>query len=113
MIDDFAFGSMVIQGRRYRSDLIIFPDGKVRDNWWRKSGHRLAPADIATLVETAPDMIIIGTGMNGRMRAVGNLSEMLAQKGISLVCEPNAQAVARYNATIGTRRLGAGFHLTC
>jgi hypothetical protein len=113
MIDDFAFGTMVIQGRRYTSDLIIYPDGKVRDNWWRKNGHRLSSRDIDSLVDASPDIIIVGTGMNGLMRADGQLGGLLAQRGIALVCEPNARAVAHFNRLVGSSRVGACFHLTC
>jgi hypothetical protein len=39
MIESSAFGVMTIDGRTFSSDLIIFPDGSVKDRWWRQRGH--------------------------------------------------------------------------
>ena len=49
MIESTAFGVMTIDGRTYTSDLIIFPDGRVQDGWWRKRGHVLGVDDILVL----------------------------------------------------------------
>ena len=45
MIDSYSFGEIVINGKRYTSDVIIFSDS-VDDNWWRKSGHLLHKDDL-------------------------------------------------------------------
>ena len=44
-IEDYRFGRVVIDGRAYTSDVIVFPD-RVKDNWWRNEGHELCPADL-------------------------------------------------------------------
>ena len=113
MIDRFAFGSMVIDGHSYRSDLIIFPDGRVQDSWRRLQGHILAKQDIATLVESKPVMIIAGAGVNGRMRPEPELERFLFQKNIRFMIGPNSQAVAWYNNDCKDQNVGACFHLTC
>ena len=51
MIDNSSFGQMVIDGTMYTSDLIIYPDGRVTDSWWRQSGHRLSSVDIDGLIK--------------------------------------------------------------
>ncbi|MFO7715989.1 hypothetical protein [Desulfosarcina sp.] len=56
MIDSSAFGVMTIDGRTYTSDLFIFPDGRVRDGWWRQRGHVLCVDDLLALVDTAPEL---------------------------------------------------------
>ena len=43
-IDSYSFGRIVINGKTYTSDVIIFPD-KVDASWWRKEGHLLQLAD--------------------------------------------------------------------
>jgi len=40
MIEHYSFGRIVIDGKEYTKDLIIYPD-KIRANWWRKEGHKL------------------------------------------------------------------------
>ena len=44
-IEGYSFGSISVDGRRYKSDLIIYPD-RVRSDWWRKEGHQLQLEDI-------------------------------------------------------------------
>lgn len=112
-IDSFAFGRMVVDGRRYGSDLRIFPDGRVAEDWWRRQGHGLVMEDIDDLVAAAPEVIVIGTGVHGRLRPDPALAGQLSERGIELTAAPNAEAVATFNRLSGRRRLAAGFHLTC
>ena len=113
MIDSYSFGSMVIDGRRYTSDLIIYPDGRVQDSWWREKGHRLSLSDIADLIAEKPALIIVGTGSSGMMEPDQDVPDALAQQGIQFEALPTRQAVERYNHLSRARRTGACFHLTC
>ncbi len=113
MIDSFIFGSMVIDGRRYTSDLIINPDGHVRDGWRRSRGHVLTRTDVQTLVEAGPEMIIAGTGTYGRMQPEPGLEKTLGKMGIQFKSGPNHQAVAWYNDSSASISVGACFHLSC
>ncbi len=112
-IDTSSFGLIVIDGKTYRSDLILYPDGRVDDAWWRKRGHRLFFDDIDGLVEADPEVIIVGTGVNGLLKSAPGLAEMLAGKGIELIPLPNQKAVACFNDLSLKKRVGACFHLTC
>ena len=104
---------MVINGETYKSDLIIYPDGHVEDSWWRRSGHRLSADDIEGLVESAPEVIIVGTGANGMLKPALNLADRLLEEGIELIPLPNRRAVGRFNELSSQKRVGACFHLTC
>jgi len=113
-IDHYAFGNMVIAGRAFTSDLRIFPDGRIAPNWWRREGHLLQREDLLDLLESRPDLLIVGTGASGFMRPAAGLHEELQQVGIEVLFLPTAEAVQRYNALLGSgRRLAACFHLTC
>lgn len=114
MIDSTAFGVMTIDGRTYTSDVIIFPDGRVRDGWWRKRGHVLSVDDILVLVDAAPKVIVAGTGTSGRMRPEAGLMDFLKERDILMIAEPNPRAVEIYNRKIASGvETGACFHLTC
>jgi len=67
MIDSYDFGRIIINGKRYNSDLIVFSD-KVRDGWWRKEGHRLDVEDLKDVLESKPEVLVVGTGYSGLMR---------------------------------------------
>ena len=113
MIDDCAFGRIVIDGKVYTSDLIIYPDGHVEDNWWRKSGHRLSSGDIRKLIKSRPDVIIAGKGVSGQMKPEKELENMLHKKRIEFIAESNRKAMESYNKLAPKERVGACFHLTC
>jgi len=114
MIESSAFGVMTIDGRTYTSDLIIFPDGRVQDGWWRKHGHVLSVDDILVLVDAAPKVIVAGTGTSGRMRPESGMIPFLGERDILMIAEPNPQAVETYNRKIASGlEIGACFHLTC
>ena len=49
MIENYGFGEMLINGKKYNSDLIIFRD-YIYDNWWRKEGHNLCFDDIKEII---------------------------------------------------------------
>jgi len=113
MIDTFAFGSIVIDGRRYASDLLIYPDGHVQDAWRRGRGHVLSQKDIAALIASRPQIIIAGTGVNGRMRPEGDLERVLSQRNIRFMAAPNDRAIQWFNDLCQGSTVGACFHLTC
>jgi hypothetical protein len=113
-IEAHRFGRLVIDGQTYTSDLIIEPDGRIRENWRRRHGHRLNAQDIDALTAAAPAVIVAGTGVSGLMKPDPGLAAELAGQGIRLVAAANAKAVDVYNdlAAAG-QRVGACFHLTC
>lgn len=113
MIDNCAFGVMVINGKTYTSDLIIYPDGRIVDHWLRKNGHQLSSDDIDSLIESKPEVIVAGMGISGRMQPEPELKGLLHDKNISLIAEPNDKAIRTFNALLDTKRISACFHLTC
>jgi hypothetical protein len=113
MIEAVSFGLIVINGKKFTSDLIIYPDGRVVDSWWREKGHRLSRKDIAALIESEPEVIVAGTGINGLMQPDPGLVDFLAKQGIGFLAAENEKAMALYNEQVPKKRVGAGFHLFC
>ena len=112
-IDICSFGVLVIDGKKYTSDLVIYPDGHVADSWYRKSGHRLSKDDIDQLIASYPEVIIAGTGMDGRVMPEKQLEELLVKSGIEFYPAPNKKAAELFNQFTSEKRTGACFHLTC
>jgi hypothetical protein len=113
MIDDYMFGCMVIGGKTYYSDLLVFPDGTVQCPWWREESHRLSAADLVTVLDVQPEILIAGTGSSGMMQPDGDLQASLARRAIELVALPTDEAVGIFNDLVGRRKVCACFHLTC
>ena len=115
MIDSYEFGMIVIKGKRYRSDVIIFPD-QVLDDWWRKEGHRLLVEDLKEVLnaELQPEVLVVGTGYSGLMKVANEVKEALKSKGIEIVVQSTKQACETFNKLLKSgRRVVAAFHLTC
>ncbi|MFQ5863466.1 MAG: Mth938-like domain-containing protein [Candidatus Brocadiales bacterium] len=112
-IDSSSFGNIKINGRGYSSDVIIYPD-RVDGSWWRKEGHKLQQEDILEILRAAPQILIVGTGQDGRMKIDLQLKTLLEQKGIKLFAAITPEACKRHNDLIrGNKTVVTALHLTC
>ena len=112
MIDSYDFGRIVIDGKRYNSDLIVFPD-KVRDSWWRKEGHRLHVEDLKDVLEAKPEVLVVGTGYSGLMTVPPETRKYVESEGIELIAHRTAEACKTFNRLVQSRKVVAALHLTC
>ena len=114
MIEHYATGShMTVGGIKYQQDLKII-HGQVKNNWWRRQGHRLDPDDIRDILSARPKVLVIGTGYAGNMRVPDSLRSQLEANNIKVIVERTAKATKIFNRqyTRGNDVAGA-FHLTC
>jgi hypothetical protein len=112
MIESYKFGEIIINGKRYSSDLIIFKD-HIFDNWWRKEGHNLCIEDIKEIINKQPDILIIGTGYFGLMKVSSELIKYLESNNIEVIIKRTKDACDEYNARQQKKNVIAAFHLTC
>ena len=112
-ITEYTFGRITINGETYQTDVIITPQD-VKDNWRRKVGHNLAIEDLADVMTTKPEIVIIGSGYYGRMRIPQATRDYLEEQGIQLVVAKTAEAIDRFNhLQQECARIVAALHLTC
>lgn len=111
-IGSYSFGSILIDGECFTSDLIIFP-GKIKASWWRKSSHKVELEDIPELLETEVDVIIFGTGAYGLMKIDKKVIEHFADRNIEVIIEQTGKAVQTYNEISENKKVIAALHLTC
>ena len=113
MITDFSFGKIVVNGKAYSDDIKIVR-GQVIPEWWRKSGHRVDVEDIADILESGPDIVIIGKGSPGLMKTSTHLRESLEANNIVLIEKKTSKAIEVFNKLFQeSRKVAAGFHITC
>jgi hypothetical protein len=111
-IDSYHFGQIVINGRKYTSDVIIFPD-RVQGDWWRDESHELALKDIADIIDENPEIVLIGTGSSGLMKVLPEVASAIEARHIQLIVQSTAEACEIYNQLSQTQRVAAALHLTC
>ena len=113
MITDFSFGKIVVNGKTYSDDIKIVR-GQVISDWWRKSGHRVDVEDIADILESGPDIVIIGKGSPGLMQTSTHLRESMVARNIALIEKKTSKAIEVFNKLFQEgRNVAAGFHITC
>ncbi len=112
VIDSYQFGQISVGGRKYTSDVLIFPD-RVEDNWWRKSGHQLCLEDIADVMAENPEVLIVGTGASGLVEVLPEVRQVAEAQGIELIVETTDKACHTYNRLRRSQRVVAALHLTC
>ncbi len=113
MIEQYAFGKIVVSGAAYSSDLKII-NGQVVSGWWRKAGHFVDIDDVADILAARPQYMVIGMGKPGLMKATGALRKEFERLGVELVEQPTATAVQTFNRLHDAGKIVcAGFHLTC
>lgn len=89
------------------------PD-RIHDNWWRKEGHSLAPEDLEVLMESPPEMLIVGRGAYGVMKIPASTKNFIESKEIDLIAAKTGDAVERYNKeSAAGKNVAAALHLTC
>jgi hypothetical protein len=110
-IDSYSFGKIIIDGKAYRSDVIIFPD-RIKANWYRIKGHEVSPSDINEIIEAKPNLLIIGTGAYGLVKVSQETKELLRKNSIELIAKPTKKACEEYNRR-KSEKVIAGLHLTC
>ena len=112
IIDSYQFGQIVINGKRYTSDVIISPDS-VKDNWWRKSSHQLCLEDMAEVMAENPEVLVVGTGKYGLVKVLPEVNRAVEAQGIKLVAEATDKACHTYNQLCHSQRTVAALHISC
>ncbi len=112
-IEKYRFGKIVVSGKSYSSDLIIFKDF-IKEKWWRKEGHRLHPEDLEILREVDIDVLVIGTGSIGKMEVPEEVVRELEQMNTEVIVCKSAEATEKYNKLVNEGANAAlAIHLTC
>jgi hypothetical protein len=112
-ISNYSFGRVTINGRSYCSDLLITCRGG-RDQWRRRTGHSLCVEDLHEILQESPDILVVGTGLHGRMQIPQATELELSSRGIEIRCLRTTEAVAEFNRLQQRdASVAAALHLTC
>ncbi len=116
-VEKFSFGSIVIEGKKYRRDVLILADGTAKK---RKGGflmfgsHKIKKEEIEELMQGQPETIIVGTGTDSVADIAPNVESWAEGKNLNLLIQPSYDAVAMLNElTDQNKQVAALIHITC
>lgn len=116
-IDKTKFGSITINGERYKHDVLIRLDGKVKKRKKKLSkqiygtSHILSIQEARYVYEQGAERMIFGTGQFGRAKLSDEAEEFFNKKGCKVELLPTPEAIKVWNVTEGAS-IGL-FHVTC
>ena len=111
LIDRYSFGTIIINGKTYTKDVIIFSD-RVLSPWSRKEGHLLQLEDLVEIIKEKPDVLVIGKGYSGVMDVPEELVKKLMSQGIQVIIQDSSEAVNTFN-NLNSNKIIAAIHVTC
>lgn len=96
-IDSTSSGEIVIDGKTYYSDMIIWWDGKKE---FKIKTHRFTLDDFLSLAKKKPDSIVIGTGQTESVEISEKAKEMADRKNIMIYIENSPKAIEIFNGFV-------------
>ncbi|MGB9675254.1 MAG: MTH938/NDUFAF3 family protein [Candidatus Nanoarchaeia archaeon] len=115
-IDNFIYGCITINGKDYKEDVYIFPNGTITTRKCSLEGktHLEVSADELTLLsKDEPEAIIIGTGKHGGLSLSQEAINLCREKGIKIEAFVTQKAANRFNWYVEKGKKVAGlFHIT-
>ena len=116
-IDELTFGSVVVEGKRYRRDILISADGTVKK---RKGGllmfgsHDIKKQELEELSQGQPDVIIVGIGTDGTAHLAPEVESWAKANNVNLLVQPSCDVPAKINEFAEhKKRVAALIHITC
>jgi len=111
MIEEFKIGSFKVDGKRYIGDIKIYK-GKVH-YWPDRYRQTLQMRDIAQILASKPEVLVIGSGCNGQLEIPKVLKETLTLQHIQTVIEKTPEACQTFNKLVKEQKnVAAIFHAT-
>jgi len=108
-IDNAIFGSIIIDGKKYTTDVIVFWDGEVME---RIRTHTFSKNELIDILMKEPDIVIVGTGMAGNMK-VDPAAEVYARlQGVELISKTTREAIQEFNKLSRRKKVVAVMHVT-
>jgi len=92
VIESYNFGKIIINSKKYNSDIIIYKNS-IDDKWWRRESHNLCIEDIKKILDNKPETLI-----NGLMKVPEELIEHIKSSGIKqVIVKKTGDACNEYN----------------
>lgn len=98
MIEEFSFGMFRIAGKTYYDDIKII-NNKVK-SWQNRRGLEITLDNIKELVDSQPEILIIGSGASGLLKVPDEVKMNIMSHRIKLIVQKTTEAVATFNNAV-------------
>lgn len=116
-VNNFSFGSIIIDNRKYHHDVLIFADGAVEQRQggiWIFGSHNIKQKEIEKLLKDDPEVVISGTGTSSKARLSPGAESRAKEKKLELAVPPSYESVTKLNElTDQGKKVSAIIHVTC
>jgi len=116
-VDSLSFGSIVIEGKKYRRDVSLLSDGSVKQRkgcFWIFGSHNIKRQEIEELSMAGAEACVIGTGTNSQAKLSKEAKSFAEQAKLELHILPSRQAAPKFNQLLETgKKAAALIHITC
>lgn len=109
-IEAVAYGEIVLQGKTYYSDVVV---------WWNgrkallEKTHIIDLTLLERILKPKPEALVIGVGLEGSVRILPEVREQLKKRGIKLFMDKTRNAVDIYNGLLAQgKKAVAIMHVT-
>lgn len=116
-IDSTSFGSIIVDGKTYKYDILIRLNGQVENREKKLSkekygtSHKVSLEEAKYIYEEGTEKIIIGTGQTGFVKLSEEAEDFFMNKKCGVELLPTPWAIERWNELEG--KITAMFHVTC
>jgi hypothetical protein len=115
-VTHITWGRVTVDGHGTFKDVKLFPGG-ARAWDWNETGTEhspgIQPSDIEELLAHGTKVVILGTGMLGRLKVTSETLDMLESRKVRVHVLKSKEAVRVYNEVRETEPVGALIHSTC
>lgn len=116
-VDSFSFGSITVDGKEYRRDLFLLPDGTVRQRkggFWIFGSHDIKKEEVEELSKAGAEVMVVGIGTNSMAKVSKDAKDYIEKAKLELHVLPSREAVTKYNELVEQKKkAGALIHITC
>ena len=109
-INSFNFGSLTIDRKKYKTDMIVFWDGEITE---RESSHTFSKGELIDLLLKGPETVIIGTGTADCVKIEKAAESFARMNNIELIAKKTPEAIEEFNKSSKDKKVIAVLHVTC
>ena len=112
-INSIEFGSITINGKKYNNDVILSYKGSVQKTETQLR-HLISKKEFNLMLADGPEIILIGTGIEGDMQVSLDVQRLAEQRGIQILDLRSSEAIKKFNQLYESgRKVVAFIHTTC